>query len=96
MNFVDSDLFRISDLGFRDSDMIRRLAPPICFAALILLFLLHNDFWFWHDARLIFGLPVGLLYHIAYCIGASVLMYSMVRYAWLESLEVDAAEEREL
>lgn len=74
----------------------KRAAPAICFAGLILLFLLHNDFWLWNDARFVFGLPIGLLYHIVYCIAASVLMYSLVRYAWPESLEVNAAEEREL
>lgn len=79
-----------------ESPKFKRVPLAICFAALILLFLLHNDFWFWHDARLISGLPVGLLYHIAYCIGASVLMYALVRYAWLENLEVDAREEKKL
>ena len=32
------------------------------FAALLVLYLLHNDLWLWHDATLVFGLPVGLVY----------------------------------
>ena len=31
---------------------------------LLLLFLLHNDFWFWKTPQLVFGLPIGFLYHI--------------------------------
>jgi hypothetical protein len=75
--------------------MIKRIAPAICFAALILLFFLHNDFWFWYDTRLVLGLPVGLLYHVIYCVAASILMYALVRFAWPESLEVDPVEEQE-
>jgi hypothetical protein len=31
---------------------------------LLLLILLHHDWWFWTDGRLLFGfLPVGLAYH---------------------------------
>ena len=37
-------------------------------------YLLHNDLWLWHDARLLLGLPVGLVYHLAYCLAAAALM----------------------
>lgn len=36
--------------------------------ALLLLFLLHNDLWWWFDDRLVLGLPVGLAYHVGFCI----------------------------
>ena len=39
-----------------------------------LFYLLHNDLWLWNDARLVLGLPVGLVYHLAYCLGAAALM----------------------
>ena len=39
-----------------------------------LFYLLHNDLWLWHDARLVLGLPVGLVYHLAYCLAAAALM----------------------
>ena len=48
----------------------------------VLLYLLHNDFWLWDDPRFVFGLPVGLAYHIAYCGVASLLMWGLVRRAW--------------
>ena len=39
-----------------------------------LFYLLHNDLWLWDDARLVLGLPVGLVYHLAYCLAAAALM----------------------
>ena len=41
---------------------------------LALFYLLHNDLWLWNDARLVLGLPVGLVYHLAYCLAAAALM----------------------
>jgi hypothetical protein len=63
------------------------------YIALILLFILHNDLWFWSDTRLIFGVPIGLLYHIVFCIVATLLMTALTRYAWPEGLEVSSKEE---
>jgi uncharacterized membrane protein len=61
---------------------IRRLL----LAALLLLFVLHNDFWQWDDATPLWGLPVGLTYHIVYCIVAALVMWLLVRFAWPEEL----------
>jgi len=52
------------------------------FAGLVLAFLLHNDLWLWNDGRLVWGLPTGLTYHVAYCAAVSVLMGLLVRLAW--------------
>ncbi len=41
---------------------------------IVLFYLLHNDFWLWRDARLVWGLPIGLVYHLAYCLAAAALM----------------------
>ncbi len=49
------------------------------YCLLVLLFLLHNDFWFWETPQLVLGLPVGLLYHIAFCLVATVLMAAFVK-----------------
>ncbi len=57
---------------------VRRL---LC-VALALLYLLHNDLWLWHDARFLWGVPVGLAYHLAYCLAAALLMALLVRHAW--------------
>jgi len=54
----------------------------ILYAALLLLFLLHNDLWLWSDSRLVLGLPAGLTYHIGYCLVVSLVMALLVRHAW--------------
>jgi hypothetical protein len=64
----------------------------------IALYLLHQDTWFWREARpLVFGiLPVGLFYHAAYTLAAALLMTLLVRAAWPSELErrVDPRQPR--
>ena len=57
--------------------------------ALIAVYLLHQDIWFWRTARpLVFGfLPVGLAYHAAYCLAVALLMWALTRFAWPAHLE---------
>jgi hypothetical protein len=63
--------------------------------AIAALYLLHQDVWFWRTAQpLVFGfLPVGLAYHGAYCLAASLLMWALTRLAWPRELE-EAGENR--
>jgi len=42
--------------------------------AVIILFALHQDFWLRDNANLIAGLPVGLLYHLGYCLLVSLVL----------------------
>jgi hypothetical protein len=60
----------------------------LLYIALFILYLLHNDLWNWNDSRLIFGIPIGLLYHIIYCIVSTLMMIALVKYAWPQNLEV--------
>lgn len=64
-------------------------------AVVAALYVLHQDFWFWRQARpLVFGfLPVGLAYHAAYCLAVTLLMWTLTRVAWPGHLE-SAAEEK--
>ncbi len=57
--------------------------------AVILLYVLHQDFWFREVARpLVFGfLPIGLFYHVCYAVAVSLLMWLLVRHAWPSHLE---------
>ena len=65
------------------------------YGLLILLYVLHNDWWLWSDASVRFGLPVGLLYHLAYMMVTAVVMYMLVTTAWPRHLEIeDAGDER--
>ena len=58
-------------------------------AALVALYVLHQDVWFWRDARpLVVGfLPVGLAYHALYCLAVTILMWVLTRIAWPAHLE---------
>ena len=67
----------------------RTTTRRLLYAALVALALLHHDLWFWNDGRIVFGLPVGLLYHIGFCFAATVLMLLLVRFAWPEGLEAE-------
>lgn len=54
----------------------------------IVVYILHQDFWLWSDRSLVFGfLPVGLAYHAGYTILAACMMALLVRFAWPAELE---------
>ncbi len=57
---------------------------------LIVLFaLLHQDFWFWREARpLVFGfMPIGLFYHAAFTIACAGLMWWLAATMWPAHLD---------
>ncbi len=60
--------------------------------AILLLIILHQDFWNWNTARpLIFGfLPIGLFYHVCFTAVVSLLMWLMVKSLWPAHLEEEA------
>jgi presenilin-like A22 family membrane protease len=58
--------------------MNNRFVRWILYIALVVLFLLHNDFWFWDNPKVVLGLPIGLIYHIGFCVAATILMALMV------------------
>ncbi len=64
-----------------------KLRRGALYAALAALFLLHNDLPLWNDARLILGLPVGLVYHLAFCAAAALVMAGLVAWAWPTRLD---------
>ncbi len=67
-----------------------RLGRKLLIAALILaVYVLHQDWWNWRKVEpLVFGfMPVGLAYHAAYSIVASILMAVLVQVAWPRHLE---------
>ena len=57
--------------------------------AVVLLYLLHQDYWFWREARpLIFGfLPIGLFYHAIFTIASAGVLWLLVALAWPSHLE---------
>lgn len=57
------------------------------YAALLLLFVLRHDLFLWNDGRLVAGLPVGLIYHVVFCVVVALLMWLLVRFAWPAELD---------
>src|SRR5215475_10849711 len=57
--------------------------------AILALYLLHQDFWFWRAAApvVLSFLPVSLFYHVCYTLVISALMWALVKYAWPSHLE---------
>jgi hypothetical protein len=56
----------------------------------ILLALLHQDFWLWDNPHLAFGfMPVGLAYHMFFSIAAALTWALAVRFAWPKLIEED-------
>jgi hypothetical protein len=60
--------------------------------ATLVVYLLHQDVWFWRSARpLVLGfLPIGLVYHACYALVCSLLLWLLVTHAWPGHLEREA------
>ena len=73
--------------------MQRALLALACAA----LYALHQDFWFWREARpLAFGfLPPVLWYHALYTLAVSGLMALLVRSAWPSHLEEGVSPDKD-
>ena len=65
--------------------MSRRIAV----GAVALLYVLHQDVWFWREARpLVFGfLPIGLFYHAAFTVASAGVLWLLVTFAWPTHLD---------
>ncbi len=63
----------------------------LIYVALIVLGLIHQDFWFWDNPTLIFGfLPIGLAYHAFYSLLAAFVWFLALKYAWPADIEAFA------
>ncbi|MBL8889281.1 MAG: hypothetical protein JNL67_04835 [Planctomycetaceae bacterium] len=51
--------------------------------ALVVLLLLHHDFWFWDSSYLVGGfMPIGLAYHVAYSIAVTITWVVLTSKFW--------------
>lgn len=52
------------------------------------LFVLHQDFWWWDDRSLVFGfMPIGLFYHMVFSLAAAGVWVLAVKCAWPSHIE---------
>ncbi|MGZ5437604.1 MAG: DUF3311 domain-containing protein [Pyrinomonadaceae bacterium] len=63
--------------------------------AVVVLYILHQDFWFWRTPYpLVFGfVPIGLFYHACFAVAASLLMWLLVKFAWPSHLEKEVEQQ---
>ena len=63
--------------------------------ATVLLYFLHQDFWYWRTAHpLVFGfVPVGLFYQACFSVAAALLMWLLVKFAWPTHLEEEIEQQ---
>ena len=73
--------------------MRKTLPRWILYIALAVLFLLHNDFWLWDNPKVVLGLPIGLLYHIGFCVAAAILMLLTIKHAFPSHLQDEDTDE---
>ena len=73
--------------------MRKAFSKSILYVALAVLFLLHNDFWLWDNPKMLLGLPIGLIYHIGFCVAASLLMALIINQAWPSHLQEEDTNE---
>jgi hypothetical protein len=60
----------------------------------LLLVVLHQDFWNWDSTTLVGGVvPLALFYHACLSVAATVVWWLATRYAWPAELEKTVAEE---
>lgn len=64
------------------------------YALLALLYVVHTDIWLWNDPSLIFGLPVGLAFHIGFIVATSLVLWLAVTHAWPAGLDAEGEDER--
>ena len=68
----------------------------IVWSLVVVLAVLHYDFWFWADTSLVFGfMPIGLFYQALTSVAAGIVWWLMVKFAWPSHLEQWADEVQE-
>jgi len=53
--------------------------------ALLVLFALHHDLWWWEADHRVLGLPIGLAWQVALCFAVSLVMAVFARVREPES-----------
>jgi len=65
-----------------------RRHPKVIWSAAAVLFLIHQDCWWWDSRTLVLGfLPVGLAFHAAFSLAAGALWALACRWAWPDHIE---------
>lgn len=67
--------------------------PHWLWATVLILAVLHQDYWWWDDRTLVWGMvPIGLCYHAFFSVVAGAIWALACRWAWPEHIEEWAEE----
>jgi hypothetical protein len=62
--------------------------PKLILAFFVLLFVLHQDFWWRSDPSLVFGiLPVSLAYHVVWTLLIAAGWFLVTKFCWPHELD---------
>ncbi len=65
----------------------------VVWGIVLVLAIIHQDFWYWDDRTLVFGfLPIGLFYHALLSVACAVTWALAVKFAWPHHIEEWADE----
>ncbi|TWT39565.1 DUF3311 domain-containing protein [Blastopirellula retiformator] len=69
----------------------------VVWSLVVILIILHQDFWNWDNANLVFGfIPVTLFYQVCISLGAGFTWFLAVQFIWPEKLEyIEQLEEKQ-
>ena len=66
----------------------------LAYILLLILFVLHQDFWLWTDRSIVLQfLPVGMAYHVGYTLVTAGLWVFVIKALWPSHLERWAEDE---
>lgn len=59
------------------------MSKKLIFIFMVLLFILHQDFWLKDNGTLVFGfIPASLAYHMGFTLMAAFAWFLVVKFAW--------------
>jgi hypothetical protein len=65
----------------------------VAWGLVIVLAIVHYDFWYWGDTSLVFGfMPVGLAFHAGLSVAAAFAWALVVKFAWPTHVEAWAEQ----
>jgi len=72
------------------------MTRKLLIVVVVLLYVLHQDWWFWRSARpFVFGfIPIGLFYQACFSVAAALVMWLLVKYAWPSHLEREIEQDQ--
>ena len=60
----------------------------VVYGLVVLLAIIHQDFWWWNNKTLVFGfMPLGLFYHALFSCMAAGVWAMAIKWAWPSEIQ---------